>query len=107
MADGRYSGIIDFGEIRGANPWYDLAQFHLHDGEQMPPVFPWLRRGYASVTPLSDDLDERLRTWSVLIGLRSIARSIAKGASAGEDARRHLRAAIRRDLATMHDETER
>ena len=27
VADGRYSGIIDFGEIRGANPWYDLAQF--------------------------------------------------------------------------------
>ncbi len=102
---GRYSGVIDFGEIRGANAWYDLAHFRLHDGEQMPSVFPWLLEGYASVKPLPEDLDERLRTWSLLIGLRALARSVAKGAPAGEDARRHLRTAIQRDLAATLDAT--
>ncbi len=32
----RYSGIIDFGEIRGAEPLYDLGHFQLHDGERLP-----------------------------------------------------------------------
>ena len=99
--EGKYSGIIDFGEIRGANPWYDLAHFRLHDGEQMAPVFPWLLEGYASVTSLPDDLGERLRTWSLLIGLRALARSMATGDTAAEHTRRHLRTAIQRDLATL------
>ena len=68
---------------------------------------PGCCEGYASITALPDDFQQQLRTWSLLIGLRSLARSIAKGAPTGEDTRRHLRAAIRRDLAAMHDETER
>lgn len=27
--NGRYTGIIDFGEIRGADRWYDLGYFHM------------------------------------------------------------------------------
>ena len=104
--DGRYSGIIDFGEIRGANAWYDLAHFRLHDGEQMPPVFPWLLDGYASVNPLPQEIDEQLRTWSLLIGLRALARSVAKGAHRRGRAR-HLRAAIQRDLHALSHATGR
>ena len=31
--NGRYTGIIDFGEIRGTSRWYDLGHFHMSDGE--------------------------------------------------------------------------
>src|SRR5206468_478690 len=31
--DGVYTGLIDFGEIRGAHPLYDLGHFFLHERE--------------------------------------------------------------------------
>lgn len=34
--EGRYTGLIDFGEIRGAEPSFDLGHFHLHDSERYP-----------------------------------------------------------------------
>jgi hypothetical protein len=34
-ADGRYCGIIDFSEARGAGQSYDLGYFHLHDGHHL------------------------------------------------------------------------
>ena len=33
--DGCFTGLIDFGEVRGAESWYDLAHFALHDGERL------------------------------------------------------------------------
>ncbi len=42
---GHYSGIIDFGEIRGTNRWYDLAHFRLHDGEAIRHTTPALAVG--------------------------------------------------------------
>jgi hypothetical protein len=32
--NGHYTGIIDFGEIMGSSPFYDLGHFKLHDGSQ-------------------------------------------------------------------------
>jgi hypothetical protein len=36
QAQGRYTGIIDFGEICGSSRWYDLAHFQMRDGEYLP-----------------------------------------------------------------------
>ncbi len=39
--EGRYTGMIDFGEIRGTGRFYDLGHFKLHDGETgMQRVLP-------------------------------------------------------------------
>lgn len=93
---GEYSGIIDFGEIRGADPLYDLGHFALHDGEKIPcRVLPSLLAGYGEVTPLPPDAEPRVWLWSLLIGVRALARSIARPQSAYHD---HLRSAIRRAL---------
>src|SRR5436305_1724519 len=59
--EGGYAGIIDFGEIRGTDPWYDLGHFAMRDGEILPaPLLPWLLEGYGSVAPLPDDHPQRI-----------------------------------------------
>jgi aminoglycoside phosphotransferase (APT) family kinase protein len=94
---GEYRGIIDFGEIRGADPFYDLGHFALHDGEKIPyRVLPSLLAGYGEVTPLPPDAEPRLWLWSLLIGVRALARSVTRPQSAYHD---HLLGAIRRALA--------
>ncbi len=71
---GRYTGIIDFGEIRGANALYDLGHFRLHDGETLPArVFPYLLAGYAEITALPADCEQRIAFSSLLIGIRTLA----------------------------------
>ncbi len=45
-ANGSYTGIIDFGEIRGAEPTFDLGHLALHAPDALPAVL----QGYASVT---------------------------------------------------------
>jgi aminoglycoside phosphotransferase (APT) family kinase protein len=74
-AAGRYTGIIDFGEIRGAEPAYDLGHFHLHDGE--PPLLPALLEGYARVAPPPDA--PSIRRSAVLLGLRQLCRWLDRG----------------------------
>lgn len=71
---GQYTGIIDFGEIRGATSWYDLGHFHLHDGETLPNVvLPYLLEGYQDVEPLPPDYAQRISFASLLIALRMLA----------------------------------
>ncbi len=74
--DGRYTGIIDFGEVRGTGPCYDLAHFRIRDGA-LPPyrLFPALERGYAEITPLPAGYEQRLRFTSVLINVRALTRA--------------------------------
>lgn len=70
-----YSGLIDFGEMRGAEPMFDLGHFHLYDEETSPSVLlPALLRGYRDVTALPEDHDLRLRRSAVLLGLRQLCR---------------------------------
>lgn len=77
--DGRYSGIIDFGEIRGGDPFYDLGHFRLHDGERLPVgMLSYLLEGYGQVTPLPPDHERRIRFSSLLIGVRWLARMMTK-----------------------------
>jgi aminoglycoside phosphotransferase (APT) family kinase protein len=98
--DGRYTGVIDFGEIRGAGPWYDLGHFRMHDGETLPAlVLDWLIEGYRSVTPLPPDYRERISLASLLIAIRALARGLEKNPS---DLGQHQGlVAIRRDLAVL------
>ena len=53
--DGNYTGIIDFGEIRGCNRIWDLATCLLFDGQQRPQAYEYVVEGYREVVPLIDD----------------------------------------------------
>lgn len=79
QADGRYSGIIDFGEIRGANQWYDLGHCHMRDGEYLPTrLLPDLLRGYGEVTPIPANVEQRILFTCLLINVRRLAQSLRK-----------------------------
>jgi len=98
--DGRYTGIIDFGEMRGADRWYDLGHFRLHEGERFPEsLLPWLLAGYRSVAPLPDDADRRIAFASLLIGIRTLARTLMKRPTSPLVA--HCLRAIGRDVASL------
>jgi aminoglycoside phosphotransferase (APT) family kinase protein len=72
---GRYSGIIDFGELRGADPHFDLGHFMLHDGETRPGrLFSSFLEGYREVSPLPDDVRGTIRQSAILLGLRQLSR---------------------------------
>jgi aminoglycoside phosphotransferase (APT) family kinase protein len=74
--DGRYTGIIDFGEIRGADRLYDLAHFNLHDGESLPQTtLPFLLQGYGAGAHLPPDHEQRINLLSLLIGVRALSRN--------------------------------
>jgi aminoglycoside phosphotransferase len=71
----RYSGLIDFGEIRGADPFFDLGHFQLHDGETNPnTLLPALIRGYRRTRALPDDHPLQIRRSAILLGLRQMCR---------------------------------
>ena len=73
---GRYSGIIDFGEVRGASRWYDLAHFRIRDGARPPfQLFHALERGYTEITPLPANYEPLLRFTSTIINLRALSRA--------------------------------
>jgi len=69
-----YTGIIDFGEIRGTDPFYDLGQALLNAENQIRrDVFANVVRGYQEVTALPDDWRERVRLQAVAIAVRALA----------------------------------
>lgn len=97
---GRYSGIIDFGEIRGGDPCYDLGHFRLHDGETLPiPVLSQLLAGYREAAPLPPDCERRIALSSLLIGIRALARGLRRQPRRAYP--RLIRAAIGREIAAL------
>lgn len=71
---GRYSGIIDFGEMRGADSCFDLGHFLLHDREtRSVSLFGSFLEGYRQVSSLPDDNLQAIRTSAILLGLRQLA----------------------------------
>lgn len=77
--DGHYAGIIDFGEIRGTDAWYDLGHVRMHDGETVPMLLlDWLVEGYGSVTPLPADACQRIAFASLMIAVRALARRLER-----------------------------
>ena len=94
--NGAYTGIIDLGEIRGTDPWYDLGHAALHDGETLPdPLLPGLLAGHAEVALPQPDAAHRIHLWSLLIGIGRLARLADRPRSPYHD---HLAAAVRRAL---------
>jgi aminoglycoside phosphotransferase (APT) family kinase protein len=76
---GRYTGIIDFGEIRGADRWYDLAQFYMRDREELPWLLEGaLMSGYGEVVALPVDYEQRIHFTGLLTNVRALARSLQK-----------------------------
>lgn len=77
--NGHYTGIIDFGEIRGADRWYDLGHFHMRDGELLPfQLLPALVHGYREVIALPFAYEQHIRFASLLINVRILTRSLRK-----------------------------
>lgn len=71
---GRYTGIIDFGEIRGADPFFDVGHFLLHDRQTRPqPLFEDFLAGYAEAGPLPEGHREQIRRSAILSGLRQLS----------------------------------
>jgi aminoglycoside phosphotransferase (APT) family kinase protein len=96
---GRYTGIIDFGEIRGADQIYDLAHFALHDGEMAPaPLLPHLLAGYNDVAPIAADDEPRIHFLALLIGIGALARSMNRPQAAYQD---FLSGSVRRSLRLL------
>ncbi|MGH8525858.1 MAG: phosphotransferase [Gammaproteobacteria bacterium] len=76
--DGQYTGLIDFGEIRGTEPFFDLGHFSLHDGETFPALLlQHLIEGYQEVVALPPDHLDRIRRSAILLGLRQLSRWIS------------------------------
>jgi len=77
--DGRYSGIIDFGEIRGMPTLYDLGHHRMHDQERLPySTLGWLVDGYREVSPLLGDSMHQILAWSSLIAARALYRGLQR-----------------------------
>jgi Ser/Thr protein kinase RdoA (MazF antagonist) len=69
-SDGEFSGIIDFGEARGAEATFDLGHFQLQDETHLSA----LMRGYLRVAALPGDYAAAIRCSALLLGLRQLAR---------------------------------
>ena len=76
QSDGRFTGVIDLGEMRGAEPHYDLAYFLVQD--QGGAMLGDLLVGYAEVAVLPDDLTERMRRSATVIAATQLSRWIAR-----------------------------
>ncbi len=69
-----YTGIIDLGEIRGADQLYDLGHALLQDGQSdREPIFESLYAGYREVTPLPAGAVADIRDQAIAIGTRQLA----------------------------------
>jgi aminoglycoside phosphotransferase (APT) family kinase protein len=73
---GRFAGIIDFGEIRGADRLYDFGHFQIENADLLPDLLA----GYAEVHPLPSDYMRRILVTSLLIAVRRLGRRVARDA---------------------------
>lgn len=69
--NGKFTGIIDFGEIQGNSPLYDLGHFKLHDGQRYLG-YNSLAKGYNEVRDLSYDDQIEIDLWALWIGVRRL-----------------------------------
>ena len=58
---------------------YDLGHFKMYDGEMLPfLVFPYLVEGYREVTVLPPNYEQQVSLASLLIAVRTLARTLEK-----------------------------
>ncbi len=80
---GAYQGLIDFGEIRGSDPFYDLGQALVNVGDRRGrTVFDGIAAGYRDVVPV--DLDF-VRAQAIAIGTRALAIQLGRAPNAYRD----------------------
>ena len=85
QATSTYTGIIDFGEGRGADFEYDLGHALLHDGETgRPPIAAAVALGWANGAP-DPEVSQRAQVQAIAIGTRQLARMLDRGPSAYAD----------------------
>jgi aminoglycoside phosphotransferase (APT) family kinase protein len=89
--DGQYVGMIDFGEIRGTHPLYDIGHFAIESSDLLPALL----EGYAEVTPLPADHMRRIHLTTLLIAARQAGRQFARQASVYEPYRRAIQRSLR------------
>lgn len=70
---GRYTGMIDFGEIRGTHRLYDLGHFAIEHAHLLPPLLA----GYREITVLSDDEVLAIEQAACLVAVARVARRLA------------------------------
>jgi hypothetical protein len=72
-SEGRHAGLIDFGEVRGADPLFNLGHFLLHDGELLSwTLFDELLNGYQEVSDTAGDFEPEVRSSAVVLELRQL-----------------------------------
>ncbi|HET9661852.1 MAG TPA: phosphotransferase, partial [Thermomicrobiales bacterium] len=71
--NGNYTGIIDLGEIRGAEATFDLGHLALHTPDALPAIL----QGYATITRLPDDLPLQITASALRIGWFRLTQSSA------------------------------
>jgi aminoglycoside phosphotransferase (APT) family kinase protein len=77
---GRYAGIIDFGEMRGADRHFDLGHFLLHDQTARPvPLFEDFLAGYAEAAASAGDHGHLIRRSAIVSGLRQLSLWLGPG----------------------------
>jgi len=62
VLDGKYSGIIDFGDVRATSIYHDLAHFYTYTPEHFDPLL----KGYLTVTDLGADCMEKIEFVAML-----------------------------------------
>jgi aminoglycoside phosphotransferase (APT) family kinase protein len=67
---GTYTGIIDWGEIRGTPRWYDVGHFAIENTD----LLPHLLDGYCSTTSITAHDWQQINMWSLLIAVRRSGR---------------------------------
>ncbi len=71
---GRYTGLIDFGEMRGAEPTFDFGVFlFANTGTERASLVDSLIAGYQTAVPLEDDRETIIHS-AVMHGLRLLSR---------------------------------
>lgn len=85
-----YCGMIDFGEIRGTNRFYDLGHFAIEN----QALLPNLVEGYGEITSLPPDYTGQIRQMALLIAVARSGRRVARGAATLEVDRALVHAAL-------------
>lgn len=75
-ADGKFTGFIDFGEIRGNHPFFDLGMFALHDDSPNRKALANLLAGYKTHTPLSQTDLRGIELMALFIALRFAGKKV-------------------------------
>lgn len=78
--DGRYTGIIDFGDSQGTDGWYDLGYFHMRNGDAHFPhrLEAALLRGYGEIVPLPFAYEQYIRLTSILITVKAVTSTLQR-----------------------------